>query len=319
MRIHRLMLHPTREPKSEPYSGTRGHAMPRLGDDARWRCTERPGRWVLWRAFLALAALALGAASARAEVLVNNLNQDAAPLDRIDYGKREYAEGRLTSQIHRVYVPNASQHLRTGSNAAGYTVEEVRLDLTVLGTQYGPDTPGPSARMSVALYTDDGGVPGNLIASLYPVSNLRNGATRFQSRPQMGTYPHLEPDTHYHRQVTWAGTTLYMEVTESDTGENTQGWSIGNDALSYIGMSSHYETLDPNIHFPFTCGSGCELPPHEQQAVPAHSDLASSATASGRLSAFRQAKHRRQRATQRRRRAASDRKPPSRQWPCIGV
>ena len=71
--------------------------------------------------------------------------------------------------------------------------------------------------------------------------------------------------------------------------------------------------------FPFTCGSGCELPPHEQQAVPAHSDLASSATASGRLSAFRQAKHRRQRATQRRRRAASDRKLPSRQWPCIGV
>ena len=51
--------------------------MSRPRVDTRRRCAERPGRWVLWRVFLALAALALGAASARAEVLVSNLNQDA--------------------------------------------------------------------------------------------------------------------------------------------------------------------------------------------------------------------------------------------------
>ena len=69
---------------------TRRHAMSRPKVDTRWRCAERPGRWVLWRAFLALAALALGAASARAEVLVSNLNQDAGTLDKIDFQKREY-------------------------------------------------------------------------------------------------------------------------------------------------------------------------------------------------------------------------------------
>ena len=64
--------------------------MSRPRVDTRRRCAERPGRWVLWRVFLALAALALGAASARAEVLVSNLNQDAGTLDKIDFEKREY-------------------------------------------------------------------------------------------------------------------------------------------------------------------------------------------------------------------------------------
>ena len=188
-----------------------------------------------WLAVHCLAALTLGAPPARAEVLVSNMDQAPAPLERVDYGKREYAEGRITITIDRAYVPYASQRFRTGLSAGGYTLEEFRMNILSIEPS--------SAAMTVALFTDAAGKPGSLLAVLHPEGGFTTGTMRFRARRQSGAYPHLEPDTYYHMEFQKRLGRLYWSITESDLEEGANGWSLDNNALSFISGSNHDETL----------------------------------------------------------------------------
>ncbi len=199
--------------------------------------TRRPRRLAAvaaaWLALPWLAVLALGASPAGAEVFVSNMNQAAAQLEYADYGKKEYAEGRITTTHERVYVPYASQRFGTGPNAAGYTLEEVRLDIVALAG---------SSSMAVALFSDNAGRPGSLMAEFYPVDGFTTGTVRLRARRQSGAYPRLQPNTYYHVEFQQRHGHVYWSITDSDVEDGANGWSLDDDGWSFISVSNHDET-----------------------------------------------------------------------------
>ena len=212
-------------------AGAPERAMPRLSRTSRRRYYPR-GSWFV---LLGMAALTLGAPPARGEVLVSNMNQPSAALERVDYGKTEYAEGRITTTIDQVYVPYASQRFGTGSNARGYTLEEFRMDIV--------DTVGTGAEITVALFADNAGKPGPLLAVLYPEGGFITGTMRFRPRRQSGAYPQLAPNTYYHVEFQQRIGGVYWSITESDLQTGASGWSLYDQGLSFISGSNHDEGL----------------------------------------------------------------------------
>ena len=195
--------------------------------------SARFARTPAWCVLVGMAVLALGASPAGAEVFVSNMNQAAAQLEYADYGKKEYAEGRITTTHERVYVPYASQRFGTGPNAAGYTLEEVRLDIVALAG---------SSSMAVALFSDNAGRPGSLMAEFHPVDGFTTGTVRLRARRQSGAYPRLQPNTDYHVEFQQRYGHVYWSITDSDVEDGANGWSLDDDGWSFISVSNHDET-----------------------------------------------------------------------------
>ena len=116
-----------------------------------------------------------------------------------------------------------AQSFRTGTNATGYTITEVRIRL-------GAHTPG-NDQTAVKIRENDGGEPGNVVAALTNPSSLLPEALNTFTAPASTT---LDPSETYwivaNDGLTPINTWQYAFASGNDeTGET--GWEIGNDRL----------------------------------------------------------------------------------------
>ena len=116
-----------------------------------------------------------------------------------------------------------AQSFRTGTNATGYTITEVRLRL-------GVDVPGNN-QTAAKISEDDGVEPGNVVATLTNPSSLLPEALNTFTAPAGTT---LDPNETYwivvNDGLTITNTWQYAFASGNDeTGET--GWEIGNDRL----------------------------------------------------------------------------------------
>ena len=116
-----------------------------------------------------------------------------------------------------------AQSFRTGTNPTGYTITEVRILL-------GVDVPGNN-QTAAKISEDDGGEPGNVVATLTNPSTIAPGALNTFTAPAGTT---LQPNETYwivvNDGLTITYTWQYAFASGNDeTGET--GWEIGNDRL----------------------------------------------------------------------------------------
>ena len=116
-----------------------------------------------------------------------------------------------------------AQSFRTGTNPTGYTITEVRILL-------GVDVPGNN-QTAAKISEDDGGEPGNVVATLTNPSSLLPEALNTFTAPAGTT---LDPNETYwivvNDGLTITNTWQYAFASGNDeTGET--GWEIGNDRL----------------------------------------------------------------------------------------
>ena len=111
----------------------------------------------------------------------------------------------------------------TGDSADGYTLTSVELDMTV-GDATGTDPP-----YSLAIYTDDSGVPGSIVGSaLTKPASLSTGLNTFTAS---GDGIELDAGTTYAvvLKVTANGTSgPLVKTTASEDEDGLAGWGLGN-------------------------------------------------------------------------------------------
>ena len=148
--------------------------------------------------------------------------------NQVRFWERDYAQGRVSTRAHRAHVPRASQRFRTGSSAAAYRLEGIRITVDLLGSKGG---------VRVYLYDDNNGLPGRQLTRLEPVGALRDGAMRFRARGVMGEAPLLLPDTFYHILFAVDGNGALLEVAATSDGATRGGFRLDNGSLSDIRRS----------------------------------------------------------------------------------
>ena len=148
--------------------------------------------------------------------------------NQVRFWERDYAQGRVTTRAHRAHVPRASQRFRTGSSAAAYRLEGIRITVDLLGSKGG---------VKVYLYSDNNGLPGRQLTRLEPVGALRDGAMRFRARGVMGEAPLLLPDTFYHILFAVDGNGALLEVAATNDVMIKGGFGLLFGSLSDIRRS----------------------------------------------------------------------------------
>ena len=156
--------------------------------------------------------------------------------DHVNYWDREYAEGKVTHLVYRVYVPYASQRFTIGSNVSAYQFEGVAILLDLIDKRGGG--------VKVGLYSDKDGVAFRRLAWLNPVGPLRDGRMNFRAVRRMGEYPLLEPNTAYHILFVSHGAGAYLDMPPEAIDNSrylTDGVRLDNGSLSFILPSLYNE------------------------------------------------------------------------------
>ena len=154
---------------------------------------------------LLIVLLAVGSpdrASAQSQALVSNL-------DEPENGSREVI----------LHNRENTQQFTTGSNAAGYTLNSVKIDLLWSGL-------GGGAAPTVAVHADNNGRPGTKLATLASPQALADGVNTF-THSGLG----LAPSTSYFVVIeTGQNPFSRIRMTRSADEEGAAGWSISNRA-----------------------------------------------------------------------------------------
>ena len=119
-----------------------------------------------------------------------------------------------------------AQQFTTGSQAGGYTLHSVLLELI-------------GARLSAFIYSDNNGLPGSSLQELTVPETLHG--LEFRSEALTANNLTLQADTKYWVVLKNIGGLMFINSTRfaGDDESGAEGWSIGNNAYQGSGESGH--------------------------------------------------------------------------------
>ena len=128
-----------------------------------------------------------------------------------------------------------AQSFETGPNAVGYTITEIQIHLKTVG----------SNTTIVKIREDDGGKPGNLVATLVNPANLTSNALNMFTAPVNTT---LAVSKTYWVTVS-EGISNRVAFSQTDANDETgeEGWSIGNGRLWRLSETSAWASSPVNL------------------------------------------------------------------------